>query len=263
MAEGSVLRLVRLFLETLIQDGDRLGRPRAGTPPGGVISPRLANSYLAKLDRVWDAEGVRFVREAEELRLCSRKARAARQALHRTTAVLATLGLRLNPRTTKLVTLHQGVDFLGYRLIQRKGHLNVSLAPKGVRRFRAEIRRVTRRTAGVALRPLVPRLDRYVRGWGEYVKRAQVAGVFDRLDRWITRRLRAFLATRWRNQLWRRYPDQVFWAHLGLTRLYALRRDFIRTRGVRPRAGTRSGERSAGKPHATFVRGTEPSVCPF
>lgn len=263
VADGSVLRLVRLFLETLIQEGYRLVRPRAGTPQGGVISPLLANSYLAKLDRVLDAEGVRFVRDADDLRLCSRKPLDARRALTRTTEVLTTLGLRLNLRKTKLVTIHQGVDFLGYRLIQRKGHLNVSLDPKVVVRFRDEVRRLTRRTAGMALPPLVTRLDRYVRGWGAYVKRAQVAGVFDRLDSWITRRLRAFLAKRWRNQLWRRYPDQFFWDHLGLTRLYTLRRDFIRTLGVRPRVGNRSGERSAGKPHATFVRGTEPSVCPF
>jgi hypothetical protein len=31
-------------------------------------------------------------------------------------------------------------------------------------------------------------MNRYVRGWGEYFKRAEVAGVFDRYHRWITRR---------------------------------------------------------------------------
>jgi hypothetical protein len=101
------------------------------------------------------------------------------------------------------------------------------------------------------------RLDRYVRGWGEYFKRASVAGVFDRYDRWILRRLRAYVAKRWRNGLWRRYPDRYFWVHLGLTRLYQLRRDFLRDFEVRRGAGNRPVERSAGDPHATFVRGTE------
>jgi hypothetical protein len=32
------LRLIRLFLEALIQDGYRLVRPKAGTPQGGVVS---------------------------------------------------------------------------------------------------------------------------------------------------------------------------------------------------------------------------------
>jgi hypothetical protein len=104
---------------------------------------------------------------------------------------------------------------------------------------------------------LVSRLDRCLRGWGDYFKRAQVAGVFDRYDRWILWRLRAFVAKRWRNGLWRRYPDRYFWVHLGLTRLYRLRQDFLRDLEFRHRAGNRPVERSAGDPHATFVRRTE------
>jgi RNA-directed DNA polymerase len=257
VADGSVLRLVRLFLEALIQDGYRLVRPRAGTPQGGVVSPLLANIYLARLDRVLEAEGVSFVRYADDVRLSSRMPSGARQALTRIGEVLQGLGLRLSERKTKLVTAYQGVDFLGYRLVVQKGHLNVYISPKARERFREEVRRLTRRTAGKSLRALVFRLDRYLRGWGEYFKRAQVAGVFDRYDRWILRRLRAFVAKRWRNGLWRRYPDRYFWLHLGLTRLYQLRRDFLRELEARRRAGNRPVERSAGDPHATFVRGTE------
>jgi RNA-directed DNA polymerase len=259
VADGSVLRLVRLFLEALIQDGYRLVRPRAGTPQGGVVSPLLANIYLARLDRVLDAEGVSFVRYADDVRLSSRTPSGARQALTRTAEVLQGLGLRLSERKTKLVTAYQGVDFLGYRLVVRKGRLHVYISPKVLERFRAEVRRLTRRTAGRSLRVVLSRLDRYVRGWGEYFKRAEVAGVFDRYDRWITRRLRAYLAKRWRNGLWRKYPDQWFWFHLGLTRLYHLRRNFIRELQARRGAGNRPVERSAGNPHATFVRGTEAS----
>jgi RNA-directed DNA polymerase len=257
VADGSVLRLVRLFLEALIQDGYRLMRPRAGTPQGGVVSPLLANIYLARWDRVLEAEGVSFVRYADDVRLSSRTPSGARQALKRTGEVLTGLGLRLSERKTKLVTASQGVDFLGYRLVVRKGHLNVYISPKALERFREEVRRLTRRTAGKSLRMMVFQLDRYLRGWGEYFKRAQVAGVFDRYDRWILRRLRAYMAKRWRNGLWRRYPDRYFWLHLGLTRLYQLRRDFLRELEVRRRAGNHPVERSAGDPHATFVRGTE------
>jgi RNA-directed DNA polymerase len=259
VADGSVLRLVRLFLEALIQDGYRLVRPKAGTPQGGVISPLVANIYLTRLDRVLEAEGVSFVRYADDVRLTSRTPTGARHALKQTGEVLAELGLRLSERKTKLVTLYQGVEFLGYRLVSMKGHLNVYISPKALERFRDEVRRLTRRTAGKSLRAVVSQLDRYVRGWGEYFKRAQASGVFDRHDRWITRRLRSFMAKRWRNALWRRYPDQYFWFHLGLTRLYHLRRDFSRELEARRRAGNRPVERSAGNPHATFVRGTEAS----
>jgi RNA-directed DNA polymerase len=245
VADGSVLRLVRLFLEALIKDGYKLVRSRAGTPQGGIISPLLANIYLARLDRVLDAEGVSFVRFADDVRLTSRTAAGARHALERTGEVLGDLGLRLSERKTKLVTLSRG-RFPGVPAGHAEGASQ-------------RVRRLTRRTAGKSLRAVVSRLNRYVRGWGEYFKRAEVAGVFDRYDRWITRRLRAFVAKRWRNGLWRRYPDQWFWVHLGLTRLYHLRRNFIRDLAARRGAGNRPVERSAGNPHATFVRGTEAS----
>jgi RNA-directed DNA polymerase len=228
VADGSVLRLIRLFLEALVQDGYRLMRPKAGTPQGGVVSPLLANIYLAKLDQVLEGEGVAFVRYADDVRLLSRTPAGARKAFKRTEEVLEELGLRLNSKKTRVVSIHQGVDFLGYRLIAVKGHLNAYISPKVLERFREKVRELTRRTAGVSFPVMVDRLNEYLRGWGEYFKRAQASGVLDRLDQWVARRARASKAKRWRNTCWRRYPDQYLYGQLGLVRLYALRRDFFR-----------------------------------
>src|SRR5215510_15098033 len=68
------------------------------------------------------AEGVAFVRYADDVRLASRTPTGARRALERTEEVLSELGLRVNRKKTRLVSSHQGVDFLGYRLIAIKGH---------------------------------------------------------------------------------------------------------------------------------------------
>jgi RNA-directed DNA polymerase len=228
VADGSVLRLIRLFLEALIQEGYRLMRPKAGTPQGGVVSPLLANIYLGQLDRALEAEGVAFVRYADDVRLLSRTPAGARKALKRTGEELSELGLRLNPKKTRLVSVHQGVDFLGYRLIAVKGHLNAYINPKVIERFRDEVRRLTRRNAGVSFPMMMDKLNDYLRGWGEYFKRAQASGVFDRLDQWIARRVRAYRAKRWRNTYWRRYPDQYLYGQLGLVRLYAMRRNYHR-----------------------------------
>src|SRR3989442_4909750 len=148
VADGSVLWLVRLFLEALIQDGYRVVRPKAGTPQGGVVSPLLANIYLARLDRVLEAEGISFVRYADDVRLNSRTEAGAQQALKRTGAVLQELELQLSTRKTKLVKLSQGVELMWYRLIRQKGDLNGYITPKRLERFRQEVRRLTRRTAG-------------------------------------------------------------------------------------------------------------------
>jgi hypothetical protein len=81
-----------------------------------------------------------------------------------------------------------------YRLITVKGHLNVYIGPKVIERFRNEIRKRTRHTAGVSLPVMMARLNANLRGWGEYFKRAQASGVLERLDQWIARRVRAYSA---------------------------------------------------------------------
>jgi hypothetical protein len=55
------------------------------------------------------------------------------------------------------------VDFLGYRLIAVKGHLNAYISPKVIERFRDEVRRRTRRTAGVSFAVMTDRLNDYLR----------------------------------------------------------------------------------------------------
>lgn len=176
-----------------------------------------------------------FVRYADDVRLLSRTPAGARKALKRTEEELSELGLRLNASKTRLVSIHQGVDFLGYRLVAVKGHLNAYINPKVIERFRDEVRRLTRRNAGVSFPVMMARLNDYLRGWGEYFKRAQASGVFDRLDQWIARRVRAYRAKRWRNTYWRRYPDQYLYGQLGLVRLYAMRKNFHREFTARQR----------------------------
>ena len=104
---------------------------------------------------------------------------------------------------------------------------------------------------------MVSRLDGYVRGWGEYFKRAEVTGC----STGTIAGSRGGCEPSWRSGdatgFWLQYPDQWFWLHLGLTRLYHLRRNFIRALAARRGADNRPVERSAGNPHATFVRGTE------
>ncbi len=168
------------------------------------------------------------MRYADDVRLLSRTPAGARKALRQVAGVLEELGLQLSLKMTRLASIHQGVDFLGYRLIAVKGHLNVYISPKVLEHFREKVRKLTRRTAGVSFPVMVDRLNEYLRGWGEYFKRAQSSGVLDRQDQWVARRVRAYRAKRWRNTYWRRYPDQYLYGQLGLVRLYALRRDFYR-----------------------------------
>jgi len=58
VSDGSVLRLIRLFLEAgVMRDGVFEGT-EVGSPQGGVISPLLTNIYLDYFDRAIDRKSV-------------------------------------------------------------------------------------------------------------------------------------------------------------------------------------------------------------
>src|SRR3954462_10541366 len=65
-------------------------------------------------------------------------------------------------------------------------------------------------------------LNPVIRGCGNYYRKANVRTLFHRLERWIERRLLSFIAQRWRNTAWRRYPTSRLVNEFGLVRLIHL-----------------------------------------
>jgi group II intron reverse transcriptase/maturase len=55
VCDRSVLKLLRLMLRAGVMQDGRVRRSATGTPQGGVVSPLLANVYLHRIDRAWDA----------------------------------------------------------------------------------------------------------------------------------------------------------------------------------------------------------------
>ena len=51
VADGSILALIRMFLESGVMNHDLFARTETGSPQGGVISPLLANIYLDEFDQ--------------------------------------------------------------------------------------------------------------------------------------------------------------------------------------------------------------------
>ncbi len=85
IADRQVLKLIRMWLQCPVVEGDGQGgqkrtRPRRGTPQGGVISPLLANVCLNELDRDFheDPDGpfkqanARMVRYADDFVVMAR-----------------------------------------------------------------------------------------------------------------------------------------------------------------------------------------------
>jgi Reverse transcriptase (RNA-dependent DNA polymerase)/Type II CAAX prenyl endopeptidase Rce1-like len=111
-----VLSLVRTLLRAGVMQDGSLRRGVAGTPQGGVVSPLLANVYLHRLDRAWQARehGV-LVRYADDVLVLCTTREQAEAALARLAALLAELGLEPKAAKTRIVHLvegGEGFDFL-------------------------------------------------------------------------------------------------------------------------------------------------------
>lgn len=66
VTDGSVLRLIRLWLTAGVMSEGNLTYQVTGTPQGGVISPLLANIYLHRLDLALTKWGYKVVRYADD-----------------------------------------------------------------------------------------------------------------------------------------------------------------------------------------------------
>ncbi len=147
------------------------------------------------------------------------------------------LGVSLHSEKTRIVHVDHGFEFLGYKVKRGKGlrlsarkrtshanPLNLYAVPreKSVHRFKDQIRSLTRRRAPVTLRDMIAVINPIIRGWGNYYRKANVRTLFHRLDGWIERRLWSFIAKRWRNAAWRRYPTSRLMNDFGLVRLIHL-----------------------------------------
>ena len=119
VSDGKMMRLIKLFLKAPIREDDNEGKPRKGTPQGGVISPLLANIYLNHLDQFWTKKGyykyAKLVRYADDfVVLCEKNMKFYLGEVKR---LIENLGLTLNEKKTHVVdTCQQGYDFLGFTL---------------------------------------------------------------------------------------------------------------------------------------------------
>jgi RNA-directed DNA polymerase len=224
VSDGRVLELVRGWLEQDILQGLDRWTPTGGTPQGAVISPLLANVYLHPLDERLMAGGYRMVRYADDFVVLCASREEAEVALTLIREWVADNGLTLHPDKTQVGDCRQpgeGFDFLGYRFEAGKRWVR----KQSLKRFKDAIRAQTRRTRGESLARIVKDLNPMLRGWFSYFKQAHPF-TFERLDKFIRRRLRAVL----RKQAKRpgtgrcqadhqRWPN-AFFAAAGLFALY-------------------------------------------
>jgi RNA-directed DNA polymerase len=81
VVDGSVLELIRRFLQAGVLENGSFHLNELGTPQGGVISPLLANIYLHPLDKLMTERGHRITRYADDFVICCKTLKGAQRVL--------------------------------------------------------------------------------------------------------------------------------------------------------------------------------------
>jgi RNA-directed DNA polymerase len=221
ISDGSVLRLIRLFLESGVMENGVRQATEEGTPQGGVMSPLLANIYLNRFDWEMAKRGHDMVRYADDaVVLCVSREEAERALADVRKMLEGKLRLKLHPEKTRILYHKEGsFDFLGF-LVHRR-----YLWPRmqTLTRFKEKVRLATRRQQGRNVQEVIRLLNPVLRGFGNYYLRANVKSLFVKLDEWIRMRIRCFMekkrAVKHQN---RRIPNALLeqMGLLSLTGLY-------------------------------------------
>src|SRR5215467_11974939 len=182
----------------VVEDG-RLTPTGEGTPQGGVISPALLNVVLHGME---DAAGVCYqrsgtdaahaaagspvlVRYADDLVVFCHSRQQAEQAKARLAAWLAPRGLAFNEDKTRIVTLEEGFDFLGFTVRRYRGKLLIKPAKAAVRRIRERLRTEMWSLRGANAQAVIARLNPIVRGWSAYYRTVVSSETFTALDHYL------------------------------------------------------------------------------
>jgi RNA-directed DNA polymerase len=192
IADRSVLKLIRMWLESPVVETDQHGkktvtRSTQGTPQGGVISPLLANLYLHWFEKLFyraDGPGgwakARLVRYADDFVVMARY--QTRRLINWIEGELeGRFRLTVNREKTRIVKLHepgQSLNFLGFALrydrdLYGRDHryLNVFPSAKAMNRANERIRELTGpQRCYVPIREMIDALNRWTKGWSGYFR---------------------------------------------------------------------------------------------
>lgn len=198
IADKRVLKLVRAYLKAGIMEGGLVSVPMEGTPQGGPLSPFLSNVVLDELDKELESRGHRFVRYGDDCNIYVKTQRAGERVIGSVRRFI-TQRLKLKVNEAKsAVDIPQHRKFLGFTFTGGRSANRRKIAPESLKRFRVQVRRLTRRNWSISMEERVRRLSTYLRGWRGYFGYSETPSVLRDLDSWIRRRLRCVQWKQWK-----------------------------------------------------------------
>jgi RNA-directed DNA polymerase len=224
ISDRRVLKLIRFWLKSGVQEEGRYVATNLGSPQGGVISPLLANIYLHVFDMLWNTRYAhlgKLVRYADDAVILCRYQSEAQQAFRELQGIMGRLRLTLHPLKTRLVRLdEEGFDFLGFHFFKSHSKNSGKLVPyfwpsvKAMKGIRRRIHEMTdRRNFRIPMEDVVRDMNPVIRGWRNYFKVGNSTMKFQQLDYYVITRLLRFARKRGGKRGWMKRQDFNRWYH--------------------------------------------------
>jgi len=198
ITDKPLLKLIRRYLQAGIMEEGVVSPNRQGTPQGGPLSPVLSNILLDLLDKELEKRGHKFVRYADDCSIYVHSLRAGERVLASITRFIEEeLKLKVNQTKSGIRPAHR-MKLLGYSFYRAKGGYRLRIASQSYVRFKAKLRKLTRKAWPIAMKQRLSRLAKVCRGWIQYFKLADARTHLKELDGWIRSRLRYCIWAQWK-----------------------------------------------------------------
>ena len=207
IVDRKLLSLIWKFLRSGVMERKLFKNPRLGTPQGGILSPLLANVYLAALDkyiRQWTALPTKektarrtkgkgnfvYLRYADDFVALSHGSQEEAEEMKQNLRqfLQEKLSLELSKEKTKITHLNDGFEFLGFKIhrsIGAKGMTTKVLIPKeSVNKLMNKIKLATDRSQHQdSVNNKILALNRIITGWSAYYQYTSKAStIFNHVD---------------------------------------------------------------------------------
>ena len=249
VSDRYLLALIKQWLVVPVEEDDGKGRRarttrakdmKKGVPQGAPISPLLSNLYMRRFVLGWKTLGHQqrlqayIVNYADDFVICCRGTASEAEPVMR--SMMERLKLTVNEEKTSLRRVPaQTVDFLGYT-IGRCYSMKTGRSYIGTRPSKQSIQNATARISELTARQMtlleadevVRRLNRLLRGWGNYFCLGPVSRAYRAVDAHTVHRLRQWLRRKHKvsGRGYARYSDKYLYERLGLVCLPMRTRSF-------------------------------------
>jgi len=196
--DGRVLSLIHKYLRAGAIRCGRFEETKLGVPQGGPLSPLLANIMLNELDWELEGRGHKFVRYADDMVIfCKSKASAKQTLEHIIPYIEGKLFLKVNREKTTVAYAGK-TKFLGYGFYKGRKGSGLRVHQKAQLKMRKRVKELTSRRTVNDYEGWKQVLKRFVVGWVNYFKLADMRGLLENTDKWMRRRIRMVFWKKWK-----------------------------------------------------------------